>query len=192
MNDETTDLEAGECSYETFGVRFFEYALTTARIESALSGLTGRAIDFGPKTVGTAGIAKISATGAIGKAAVIRTRDRPLTFQVTIPIDLKLKVRLAGRDQRFRADVKAGLALTVHAAKPLRLVIHAEAPTAQNVEVILKAEGLGASMLNAVAGIDGELRKVVARQIARKLDDPEMRKMRDIDIAARIDKATAK
>ncbi len=192
MNRDSVDLQAGECSYETFGVRFFEHAITVERIQSALSGLAGREIDFGPKSAGAAGIAKISATGAIGTASVLRTRSEPITLQVAIPIDLKLNVRLAGQNQRFHADVKAGLTLTARAAEPLRLLIHVQPPTAQDVQVELRAQGLGATMLNAVAGIDSELRRVVAGQIACKLDEPEIRDMLDIDIAARIDKATAR
>ncbi len=55
--------------------------------------------------------------------------------------------------------------------------------------VTVEAVGLRASVLQKAAGIDAEIRRFVARFVAKELDKPHIREARDIDVAARIDHA---
>lgn len=177
------------CSYEEFGVRFFEHAVTPARIHAAMSGLVGNLIEFGPKAVGPGRVARITATGRIGDVTVTQRPGHAVTFRLMIPVDLHLTVRLAGQNHRFHAEMRAGLTLTARAAAPLRIRIDIAPPSADDVEVIVRAKGLRATALRAAADVDGELRRFVARYIGREIDKPHIRQVCDIDVAARIDKA---
>lgn len=177
-----------EYSYAQFGRDFFEYAVSAKRIENALSNLTGNKIDFGPREAGPAGLASIRANGEIHRPLVERKESDLVCFAVTIPIRLELVVRLAALNHRFQADLRAHLTLTARARKPLHLFIDIPAPSERDVEVEVKAQGRGASVLDSLADIDGELRRTVARQIAKEIDKPEIRAMRDIDVRARLDK----
>lgn len=181
----------GPCSYETFGVRFFEHAVTEQRIVSAMSGMVGDAIDFGPMGVGPGKVAKVSATGRVQVPTATRTGDRPLTFRVRIPVDLRLNIELGGSAHRFTADLGVPLTLTVHAAEPLRIVIHIEPPSRHDIELRLDADGVRATFLQFVAGVDDEIRRFVAKYVAREVAKPGVRRATEIDIATRIDAAWA-
>jgi len=180
-----------ECSYEAFGRNFFERVVTRDRIASALSDLQGNKIDFGPKSAGPVGLARVEAHGSIGDVAVERMDGEKVRFNVTVPVAVELTVTLAGQSHRFNAQVRANVRLTALALEPLRIFIDVTPPGKDDVKVDVESHGLRASILNIVAGIDGELRRVVAKYIAREIDRPEIRKMREIDVAARIDKAYA-
>ena len=56
---------------------------------------------------------------------------------------------------------------------------------------MLEAEGVRAEVLRRVGGIDREIRRFVAKYVAREIDKPQIQAARDIDVAARIDKAWA-
>ena len=171
-----------EYSYESFGRDFFETAVTKERIQSALGGLTGNAIDFGPRNAGPAGLARIKAKGEIREPSVSPDEAELIRFAVVIPIYLELTVRLAAHDHRFRANLRARLKLTARAKRPLHVFIDIPAPTEKDVEVDIEAQGLRASVLDVVADVDGELRRFVARYIAKEIEKPSIRAMRDIDV----------
>ena len=46
-----------------------------------------------------------------------------------------------------------------------------------------------AAVLQRIAGVDREIRRFVARFVARELDKPHVRAARDIDVAGRIERA---
>lgn len=173
-------------SYEAFGRDFFEQAVTQSRVEKALSNLTGDAIDFGPREVGPGGLASIKAHGEVREPLVTRREGDLIRFDLAIPIYLELTVRLAAHDHRFHADMRARLQLTARAKKPLHIFIDVPPPTKDDVEVKVRAQGIRASVLDIVADVDGELRRYVARYIARQIDKPGIRKMRDIDVRERL------
>ena len=177
-----------EYSYEAFGRDFFETAVTTDRIQAALAGLTGNAIDFGPRNVGPAGLASIKAKGEIREPSVSSVEGDLIQFSVVIPIYLELTVRLAAHDHRFRADLRAKLSLTARAKRPLHVFIDIPAPSEKDVEVKIEAQGLRASVLDGVADVDGELRRFVARYIAKEIEKPTIRSMRDIDVRRALEK----
>jgi hypothetical protein len=176
-------------SYAVFGARFFEHAVTEARIVGALSGLAGDRIEFGPIGAGPGRFAQVSATGVVGEASAERIAGEEVSFRLLIPVDLDLEIDLGVDQHRFHVDVTVGLTLTARAAPPLRVVIDVDKPTWRDVTVAVAAEGLRATVLQRVAGIDREIGRFVARYVARELDKPHIRAARDIDVAARIDGA---
>ena len=82
--------------------------------------------------------------------------------------------------------VTVGLTLVARAAEPLRIVIDINEPTAEDVNVVVEADGIRASVLQKVGGIDQEIARLVARFISSELSKPHIVSARDIDVAARI------
>jgi hypothetical protein len=177
--------------YAVFGARFFEHAVTQGRIVGALGGLAGDTIEFGPIGAGPGRIAQVTATGVVGEGVAARMPGEEVAFRLTIPVALELRIDLGVDHHRFHADVTVGLSLHARAAEPLRVVIDVDPPTWRDVTVEVKADGLRASVLQRVAGIDREIVRFVARFVRRELDKPHIRAARDIDVAARIDGAWA-
>jgi hypothetical protein len=178
-------------SYATFGARFFEHAVTEARILGALDGLAGDRIEFGPIGAGPGRLARVRATGEVGQASARRLPGDEVAFRLSIPVALDLDVDLVLDQHKFRAAVTVGLTLTARAAEPLRVVIDVDTPTGRDVTVAIEAEGLRAAVLQRVAGMDREIGRFVATYVTRELDKPHIRAARDIDVAARIDGAWA-
>lgn len=55
----------------------------------------------------------------------------------------------------------------------------------------LRAGGLRASVLNRVVGVEDELRRFVAKYVAREVEKPAVLRARTIDVASAIDGAYA-
>lgn len=184
-----TDDDPEPCSYAEFGEQFFRLAVTEERILGALGGLSGNAFDFGPMGVGPGRLAKVSASGMIGQAAISPLPGPELSFRLVIPVDVRMIVNLGIDEHRFHADVRVNLHITARAARPLLVVIDVRPPTRDDVEVSIEAESMRASLLRLVAGIDNELRKFVAKYVAREIDKPQLRAARQVDIASRMTRA---
>ena len=175
--------------YAAFGERFFEHAVTADRIVGALEGIAGDPIEFGPIGAGPGKVAKVAAAGQVGRARATPTSGELVGFRLTIPVSLDLKIDIGPDHHVFHAKLEVNLDLCARAADPLRVVIDIEEPTSKNVTVDLEAEGMRAEVLSRVAGIDREIRRFVAKYVAREIDKPHIRAARDIDVAARIDSA---
>lgn len=176
-------------AYEEFGARFFRHAVTAERIVAGLRGLAGERIEFGPIGAGPGKMAKVSAEGEFGTPAAERVGGELVAFRLSIPVELDLLIDLGVDRHKFHAAIEVGLDLAARAADPLRIVIDVKPPTASDVTVNVEASGLRASVLQRVAGVDEEIRRFVARYVARELDKPHIVAARDIDVAARIDGA---
>lgn len=184
MSSDDAAPEQEFCSYEAFGLRFFQHAVTVERIADGVSGLTGRPIEFGPLGAGPAKIAKVQATGTIGQPRVQRVSDEePLRFELNLPVNLRYTVALPATEHRFTAVVDVKLRLTARAAQPLRVVIDVERPERRDITVELKAEGIASTVLSMVSGMDYELKRFLARYIAKEIDKPHIRAARDVDLA---------
>ncbi|AEF42121.1 hypothetical protein AS9A_3683 [Hoyosella subflava DQS3-9A1] len=177
-------------TYADFGLAFFDRAISKKRILSAVSGITGAPIEFGPIGAGPGRIAKVTAHGIVNDPTVTRvSEDEPLRFNLHIPVDLKFVVRLTGTVHRFRADVAVDLKLTARAAKPLRAVIEVEPPDKSDVAVEIRAEGLASSVLQIVSGMESEVKRFVAKYIKEEVNKPHIQKARDVDLGPMIDAA---
>lgn len=187
----TSERDERECSYETFGRRFFEYAVTRERVESALANIAGDRIEVGPRRIGPGGMANITASGHVVAPRVKRCETDVIEFDVTLPVHLELEVRLAGQSHRFDAELYADLRLTARALAPLRIFIDVATPTEADVRVEVAARGFGANLLNRLADVEGELRRHVAHYIADQIDEPRIRALCDIDVADRLERSWA-
>jgi hypothetical protein len=83
------------------------------------------------------------------------------------------------------------ITLTADARPGVRIFIEASPPRGEEVMVELEARGLRASVLQRVGGVEGELKRFVARYVSRELDKPHVLAARTIDVSRAIDRAWA-
>jgi len=178
--------DAPRVDYAAWGERFFEHAVTLERVLAGVNVLGGRPIDVGPLGVGPGRLAKVHATGTIGAATGRLVGVSPVRFDVVLPVSLAFVLDLTMDKQRFDADVEVPLRLTAHAHADLSIFVDVTPPRPEQVVVRLRAQGLRASLTQAAAGVDGELRRFVARYVAREVDKPHVAAARVIDVAAAI------
>ena len=173
-------------SFDEFGVAFYRTAVTEERIRNAVADLAGRVIDIGPLKAGPKGIAEVTATGAVGKPLVSRRGGGEfVVLDLVIPVSLDLLISVR-RGNHYTASIEIPLVLTAKAADYLLIVIDVPAPDADDIRIDLKAKGLGASVLNMIGGIKGEIAEQVASVVAEELADPGGR---IVDVAERIREA---
>lgn len=177
--------------YAAWGERFFAIAVTTERVLSGVNVLAGRPIDVGPFGVGPGRIAKVIATGSIGTATGERVGADPVSFHVNLPVELEFAVDLGMDKLRFDADIVVPLVITAHGRTDLAIQLDVAPPTPAQVVVRLNAQGLRASITSRAANVEGELRRFVAKYVARELDQPYVRAATVIDVAGAIDGAAA-
>jgi hypothetical protein len=183
------DAEHDYISYEDFGVQFFARAVSEARILGGVNTLAGQPINVGPMGVGPGRIAKVTARGSIGEATATQVPGDIVSYRVVLPVSLVFDVDLQLDSHRFHADLEVPLTLVARAASPLKVVIDVQPPEPSQVTVKLRAEGLRASMLNKVVGVDTELQRFVAKYVRREVTKPAVAAARVIDVARAMDGA---
>lgn len=179
----------GQISYEEFGLRFFERAVTLERILGGVNTLAGQPINVGPMGVGPGRIAKVTATGEIGQADATPLPGDTISYRVVLPVHLTFDLDLQVDRHRFHADLEVPLILSAHAADPLCVVIDVTPPLPNQVQIKFRPEGLRATMVNKVVDVEGELRRFVAKYVAREVQKPSVMKARVIDVAGAMDNA---
>ena len=175
--------------YAAWGERFFATAVTAERVLSGVNVLAGRPIDVGPLGVGPARIAKVTAKGTIGTASGERVGADPVSFHVDLPVTLRFSIDLGMDKQNFDADIVVPLVITARGRGDLAIVLDVTPPPAAQVVVRLKAQGLRASLTSKAANVEGELRRFVAKYVARELEKPYVRQATIIDVGAAVEKA---
>lgn len=178
-------------SYAQWGVDFFHEAISEERVLGAVNTLAGQEIDFGPIAAGPGGLAKVRAYGEMGEAIATRLEGQEISYRVLLPVSLTFEVDLQIEKQRFDAELLVPLTLTAVARSGVRVFIEAEPPHGDEVRVTLKARGLRATVLQRVAGVEGELRRFVASYVATELEKPHVREARTIDVSRAIGLAWA-
>jgi hypothetical protein len=178
-------------SYEQWGADFFAEAVSESRILAGVDSMAGQPIDFGPIGVGPGKIAKVRAYGAIGSATSTRVDVPAITYRVELPVDLTFELDLQVETHTFHAELLVPLTLTARALSGVRVYIEVVPPRSSDVQVRVRAEGLRASIMQRVANVEGELRRFVARYVAREVSKPHIEAARLIDVAGAIDRAWA-
>ncbi len=189
---EPAESDAERCTYEEFGELFFRAAVTPDRILGAVDGIAGEPIDFGPMGVGPGRIAQVTAKGQIGQATATELPGTPISYKLVIPVDLDFTINLQVEKERFHASVEVPLLVTAHATTDLRIVVDVTPPDPDELMLDLAADGIRAGLLGRIANVDGELRRFVAKYVARELEKPHIVSTRNIDVGVSIDVAWAK
>ncbi|WP_235734353.1 hypothetical protein [Nocardioides alcanivorans] len=183
------ELGPAPATYEQFGRDFFRLAVTPNRILAALDALAGEPISFGPIGVGPGRLARVTAEGVIEQATAAPVEDELVRLLVTLPVSLRFELDLQVERQRFDARLSIPVELTARALADCHVFIDVIPPRGDQISVDLRGQGLRASLLQRVAGIEGELTRFVAKYVARELEKPAMRDARLIDVADAIDRA---
>lgn len=184
MSDELID-------YRAWGVEFFHRAVTVERVLRGVNVLSGRVIDVGPMGVGPGRLVKVTAKGHIGTATGQRVGDEPVTFRITLPVPIEFVIDLGMDKRRFNALIEVPLVITAQARDDLAIVMEITPPTKEEVRVDLQAEGLRAQVLKVTAGVEGELKRFVARYVTKELAKPYVQDATTIDVGAAIERAAA-
>src|ERR1700740_3533829 len=81
-------------TYEEFGRKFFEVAVTEDRVGGAIGSIAGEEFEMGPIAQGPGKIAKVSAKVRILDPRVSREVGEQLTFSIRIPLEIDMVVDL--------------------------------------------------------------------------------------------------
>lgn len=171
--------------YAEFGERFVAHAVTAARIESAISSMAGRGLTIGPVSIGPAGLAGFVAEGKVGTPRVLH-RGPGVTFEVTVPVSLTLKVLLGGRKLRLEARVEIDLTLHARTAEPVLVVIDIPPITKRDISFVLRAQAVESAwewLLDPIAGV---VQREVASRVNAMLADRQTRRNLVFDIEAMV------
>ena len=176
-------------TYEEFGRRFFDVAVTEERVAAALAEIAGDEFEMGPMAQGPAGIARVTAKVKIQQPHVRRNVGDTITFSIRIPLEIELIIDLRVDKQRFKVDGDIALRATARAAEPLLLVIDVAKPRPSDIAVHVTSKSLRGEILRIVAGVDSEIRRFIAAHVAEEIDSPASQQAKIINVADRLDSA---
>ncbi|WP_395311350.1 hypothetical protein V4U86_11630 [Mycobacterium sp. AMU20-3851] len=174
-------------SYEEFGRRFFEVAVTEKRVADAIGAIAGDEFEMGPMGQGPGGIAKVTARVKVQAPRVTRQVGRAITFDIRIPLEIKMVIDLKIDKPRFQVFGEIALTATARAAAPLLLIIDVNKPGPRDISIHVTSGTLRAEALRVLAGIDAEIKRFIAAHVVGEIDSPGARQARIIDIATQID-----
>lgn len=157
-------------TYEQFGSAFVHEAVTPGRISGVIRELAGGVVKVGPMHAGPGGVATAEAVGNVKDPVVEQTNDDPLAYTVTLPVDLKLDVNVAGTHHHYSAAATVKIGITVHLEEPLSICIEPTAPTRHDVTVKVQAKGLQAKVLGRIGDIDNEMRREIAAYVKHRIE----------------------
>jgi hypothetical protein len=176
-------------TYEEFGRKFFEIAVTEQRVAAGFAAIAGEEFEMAPIAQGPGKIARVSAKVKIQQPQVTRKLGATITFSIHIPLAIDLLVDLRLDKQRFTVDGDIALRATARAAEPLLMIVDVAKPRPSDITVEVSSRSIRGEVLRIVAGVDGEIRRFIARYIADEIDSPQSQQAQNIDVAERLDAA---
>ncbi|MGV0853450.1 hypothetical protein [Mycolicibacterium phlei] len=178
-----------EITYEEFGRRFFEVAVTEERVGSAIADIAGDEFEIGPIAQGPGRFAKVTAKVRIQKPRLTREVGEMITFAIRIPLEIDMVVDLRLDKPKFMVFGEISLRATARAAEPLLLILDVEKPRPSDIAIHVTSQSLRAELVRIIGGIDGEIRRFIAAHVAGEIDGPASQKAKVIDVGATIDTA---
>ncbi|WP_062991661.1 hypothetical protein [Nocardia anaemiae] len=169
--------------YADFGERFVTHAVTAERIEAAVAAMTDHGVTIGPFSLGPVGLAGFMAEGKVGRPVILRNGPH-VTFEVTVPLTMSVKVLLGGRKMRLEAVAEIDLTLHARTAHPLLIVIDIPPITSRDVSFVLRAQAIDSAwewLLDPIAGV---VQREVANRVNAMLAEPQARRGRVFDVEA--------
>ena len=176
-------------SYEQFGRKFFEIAVTEDRVGGAIGSIAGDAFEIGPIAQGPGKIAKVTAKVRILDPRVIRTVGEMMTFDIRIPLEIDMVVDLRIDRPKFMVFGEIALHATARAAEPLLLILDFERPRSSDISIHVTSKSLRAEVVRVLGNIDAEIKRFIAAHVAGEIDSPASQKAKIIDVATSIDAA---
>lgn len=176
-------------TYEEFGRKFFEVAVSEERVRNAIAAIAGDAFEMGPMGQGPGKIAKVTAKVRIMDPRVTRQVGDMITFAIRIPLEIDMVVDLRIDKPKFMVFGEIALRATARAAEPLLLILDFEKPRPPDISIHVTSKSLRGELLRIVAGVDAEIRRFIAAHVAGEIDSPASQKAKVIDVADSIDAA---
>ena len=176
-------------TYEEFGRRFFEIAVTEERVGDAIAGDRRRRVRDGADGSGTRQDRQGHREGPIQDPRVTRNVGETITFAIRIPLEIDMVIDLRIDKPRFMVYGEISLGATARAAEPLLLILDVEKPRPSDISIHVTSKSLRGEVLRIVAGVDAEIRRFIAAHVAGEIDSPESQQAKIIDVAERIDAA---
>ena len=183
------DAEGPYVSFDEFGRNFMREVVTPARVADTIASVVGERIEVGPIAAGPADAATASLRGKLAGVDVeaVGAHDNALRFTAVVRLECTLAVKATVVDKRYRGTLTIPLMLHARTASPVRLVIDVEPPSAADIGVELSAKDRSGRLIQWLGNIDGEVRTRAAAEVARRVEAPEARQHREIDILAMVD-----
>src|ERR1700752_4102969 len=158
-------------TYEEFGRKFFEVAVTEERVGGAIAAIAGDEFEMGPMGQGPGGIGKVTAS------------------PTRIPLEINLVVDLRIDKPKFIVFGEIALSATARAAEPLLLILDVQKPRSSDISIHVTSKSLRAEVVRIIGGIDAEIRRFIAAHVSGEIDSPASQKAKIIDVANRLDAA---
>jgi hypothetical protein len=176
-------------TYEEFGRKFFEVAVSEERVCNAIAAIAGDAFEMGPMGQGPGKIAKVSAKVRIMDPTVSRTVGEMITFAIRIPLEIDMVVDLRIDKPKFMVFGEIALRATARAAEPLLLILDVEKPRSSDISIHVTSKSLRAEVVRVLGNIDAEIRRFISAHVSGEIDSPASQKAKIINVADSIDVA---
>ena len=176
-------------TYEEFGRKFFEVAVTEDRVGGAIGAIAGDSFEMGPIGQGPGKIAKVTAKVRIMEPRITRQVGEMITFAIRIPLEIDMVVDLRIDRPKFMVFGEIALRATARAAAPLLLILDVEKPRSSDISIHVTSKSLRAEVVRVLGGIDAEIRRFIAAHVAGEIDSPASQKAKIIDVSDSIDAA---
>ena len=174
-------------TYEEFGRKFFEVAVTEERVGDAIAAIAGDEFTIGPIAQGPGKIAKVSARVKVQAPHVTRQVGELITFRIRIPLEIDMVVDLRIDKPRFMVFGEIALRAEAVAAEPLLLILDVHKPRATDIAIHVTSKTLRAEVVRIVGGVDAEIKRFIAAHVAGEIDSPESNEAKVIDVARQLD-----
>lgn len=174
-------------SYEEFGRKFFETAVTEERVAAAFAAIAGDEFEMPTMRQGPGKIARVTARVKVLQPQVSRDVATTITFAIHIPLTIELLIDLRVDKQWFTVAGDIALHASARAAEPLLLIIDVPKPRPSDITVHVSSRSIRGELLRIVAGVDAEIRRFIAAYVAEQIDAPQAQAAQRIDVAALID-----
>lgn len=177
-------------TYADFGEVFIRRVLHLDRVLEGLGRALGDEIRLGPMGAGPGRkIAKLTAFGKF-RPATGRVLPGPLVrYAIELPIDVTFDLDLPLDSLRFHAEVLIPLGITLKVAEPLTVLWDVTTPSEDEVRIDLSSEQRRSTVLQKLAGLEGELRRFIVRFVERELGKPHIQRATRIHLDQVIDGA---
>ncbi|MBV8983068.1 MAG: hypothetical protein JO248_01315 [Acidimicrobiia bacterium] len=176
-------------SFDQFGRSFMHEVVTAARVAATIASVVGERIEVGPIAAGPGNAARASVRGTLAGVDVSPAGedDDSLRFSAVVRLDCTLAVKAPVLNKRYRGALTIPLRLVVRTMSPLRLVIDVEPPSPHDIGVELDSGDRSGRLIQILGNIDDEVRTRAAADVAERVEAPEARRHREIDVLAMVD-----
>jgi hypothetical protein len=179
----------GELTPEQFTHLVLLAAAPPDRVGEVVARLVGDHLTIGPLEVGPGGIASATARGKRGQVRVAICDHDYWRQIVTVPITLRVDVRLAGQLVRYRGKVEIQTRLRLRLDPPCVVTVELEKVQKSYVRTTVDPVGFGARLVGWVGGVD----QIVAEQVLCYVQDlmasPEFDAAMHIDVVGLMKRA---